>query len=508
MKLLLIQPPKRFWPYISEGDNFLLPQWMVCLAAAAREAGYTVRCIDCAPLKLGWKSLAREIADWQPDFVGVGENHALYADESLRAMRLAKEVHPGTVTIAGGTHFSNTVDETLSGGFVDFIVTREGENALVALMNAVRDATDPAAVQGLIFHRDGQTIHTPPQQLIEDLDTLPMPAYDLANMDLYGRSRFLFSPGGATIFHSRGCVSNCRFCAWWLQMAEVREKEDGSRILKPRWRTKSVDYTVAEIELLAQKYNKKCLVFVDEYWNYDSEWNQAFSEAMIQKNLGVVWFAFMRADAIVRDEENGVLEGMVRSGMTHVCVGVEHTDADKLKSMGKGFYSKDTTTRCFHILRDKYPGVFRQGTFIVGTRKETRESMLAQVRYARILDLDYPGFHPITPVPGTDVWREYNEQGWIEVTDYREYDWMTPIISSEHMTREEIEDFLINLSKKFVSPRWFLRGITSRSAYRRRMYVWWLIVTFRVIADSIRRWVRPFTTKSYSFLVKPDWYDD
>jgi anaerobic magnesium-protoporphyrin IX monomethyl ester cyclase len=508
MKLLLIQPPKRFWPYISEGDNYLLPQWMVCLAASARQAGYEVRCIDCAPRKTGWQSLGREIAGWQPDFVGVGENHALYADESLRALQLAKQINPHTVTIAGGTHFSNTVEQTLSGGFVDFIATREGEITLVDLMDAVRDGRDPETVQSVIFTRGGDTVYTPPRPLIEDLDSLPMPAYDLAGMHLYGNSRFLFSPGGATIYHSRGCVSNCRFCAWWLQMADVKVKDDGKQILKPRWRTKSVDYTVEEIELLANKHNKKCLVFVDEYWNYDSEWNAAFSEALIKKNLGVVWFAFMRADAIVRDEENGVLEKMVRSGMVHVCVGVEHTDADKLASMGKGFYSSDTSTRCFHILRDKYPGVFRQGTFIVGTRKETRESMLNQVRYARHLDLDYPGFHPITPVPGTDVWREYDENGWIEVKDYREYDWMTPIISSEFMTREEIEDFLINLSKRFVSPRWFLRGITSRSSYRRRMYVWWIIVTLRVIWDSIRRRIKPFTTESYSFLVKPEWYDD
>ena len=508
MKLLLIQPPKQFWPYISEGDNYLLPQWMVCLASAARAAGHDVRLIDCAPEKTGWKSLAAEIAREQPDAVGVGENHALYAHESLRALRTAKEICPSITTIAGGAHFSNTLDATLAEPYIDYVVLREGEETLVELLETIRNNGDAASVRGIAFRSNGGVTLTPPRALIADLDAMPLPAYDLAKMHLYGRSRYLFSPGGATIYHSRGCVSNCRFCAWWLQMADIKVKEDGTHVPKPHWRTKSPERTVEEIELLATKYNKRCLVFVDEFFNHDPDWNLEFAEKLIARKTGSVWFAFMRADAIVRDDKTGVLDALVRSGMTHVCVGVEHTDPETLKNMGKGFYTGDVSHDCFRILREKHPGVFRQGTFIVGTRKETKESMLAQAKYARKLRLDYPGFHPITPVPGTDVWKEYTDQGWIEITDYREYDWMTPIISSESMTREEIENFLIMLSKKFVSPRWFLRGITSRSAYRRRMYTWWIIVTLRVVWDSVRRFAWPFSTRAYSFLVKPEWYDD
>ena len=507
MKILLIQPPKYFWPYISEGDNFLLPQWMVCLAASARAAGHQVRLMDCAPHKMGWASLEREIAKEKPDAVGVGENHALYANESLRVMRTAKQAHPDTITIAGGAHFSHTLEETLGQEYVDYVVLREGEETFCELLETVGQGGDPASVKGIAYRDNGGIKQTPPRPLIEDLDALPMPAYDLADMHLYGRSKYLFSPGGATIYHSRGCVSNCRFCAWWVQMADAQVKDDGRTVLKPRWRTKSPENTVDEIELLASKYNKRCLVFVDEFWNNDPDWSAAFSEQLIARNTGSVWFAFMRADAIVRDEEIGVLELMVRSGMVHVCVGVEHTDPEKLASMGKGFYSKDMSMQCFRILREKYPGVFRQGTFIVGLRKETRETMLAQSLYARELNLDYPGFHPITPVPGTDVWREFKEKGWIEVTDFTQYDWMTPIVSSETMTREEIEDYLIVLNKKFVSVGWFLRGITSPSTYRRRLYTWWFIVTMRVVWDSIKQFAWPFRTKSYTALVKPPWYD-
>lgn len=508
MKILLIQPPKYFWPYISADDNFLVPQALPCLGAVARDAGHEVRLIDCSPVKMGWKSLAREIERERPDVVGVGENHAAYSHESLRALKLSKELLPNVITVAGGSHFTNLVGETLANDYIDFIVCREGEATFIDLLKKIESgAKDFNDVPGIAYRRDGAARETPPRALIDDLDSLPLPAYDLMPMHLYGTSKFLFSPGGTTIHHSRGCVSNCRFCAWWRQMADA-ELTDGGISLKPRWRTKSVARTIEEIRILAEKYNKRCLVFVDEYWNKDPDWSAAFADALIAANLGVEWFAFMRSDAVLRDEKSGVLGKLVRSGLVHVSIGVERVEHGELKKMGKGFYSEDTSVECFHLLRDKYPRVFRQGTFIVGVRSETRKSMLAQADFARKLDLDYPGFHPITPVPGTAFWEEAKSGGWIEVGDFREYDWMTPIISSEFMTRGEIEELLIQLNKRFVSPRWFMRGITSRGGYKRKMYLWWLIVTLRVVWASIRRFAWPFKTEVYSGLVKPEWYDD
>jgi len=508
LKVLLIQPPKYFWPYISADDNFLVPQALPCLGAVARDAGWDVKLIDCSPMKLGWKSLAALIESENPDVVGVGENHATYSHESMKALKLAKELLPGCITIAGGSHFTNLPDETLDNNYVDVIVMREGEATFRELLDNIGSgATDFSGVRGVAF-RDGETVKvTEPQPLVDDLDSLPLPSYDLMPMSLYGTSRYLFSPGGCTIHHSRGCIANCKFCAWWRQMADVTS-ENGNIKLKPRWRTKSVDYTMEEVRLLAEKFNKRCLVFVDEYWNRDPKWSAEFCDRLTEENLGVEWFAFMRADGVLRDEKLGVLEKMVRSGLVHVSIGVERVEQEELKKMGKSGYSESTAIECFHMLRDKYPTVFRQGTFIVGVREETRESMLAQSDFAKKLDLDYPGFHPITPVPGTDFWNEAESKNWIEVRDFIEYDWMTPIISSKHLSRDQIEELLITLSKRFVTPRWFLRGITSRGRYKRNMYIWWLIVTIRIVWDSIRNFVWPLKTEIYSGMVKPEWYDD
>jgi Zn-dependent oligopeptidase len=61
MRVLIVQPPRKYWPFTSEGDNFLLQQALPALAAPLRDAGMDVHVIDCMPLHIGWKSLADEI---------------------------------------------------------------------------------------------------------------------------------------------------------------------------------------------------------------------------------------------------------------------------------------------------------------------------------------------------------------------------------------------------------------------------------------------------------------
>ena len=78
MRVLLVHPPRGYWPYVSEGDNYLVQQALPALAAVAREAGQEVRAIDCLPIRKGWKTLYEEIKAFKPDVIGCGENPALY----------------------------------------------------------------------------------------------------------------------------------------------------------------------------------------------------------------------------------------------------------------------------------------------------------------------------------------------------------------------------------------------------------------------------------------------
>jgi len=493
---------------MNEQDNFLLPQSLPCLASALLHAGHEVAVIDCLPEKMGWRSLGRAIRRHCPDVVAAGENHALYASEVLKLVELAKEVDPGVITVLGGAHFTNLGERYLAAHPIDYIVRGEGEITLVDLVGALESGGDVLARQtaGVAYlGSDGPRVN-PPRPLLDDLDDLPFPAYELMPMEKYGRARYLFSPGGTTIHHSRGCSSSCSFCAWWTQHAE-RTRSCGIETLAPRWRTKSVDRTLAEMEVLHRRYGKRCLVFVDPTFNLDPAWNEEFATKLIRKRWDLTWFAFMRTDCVLRDERTGVFEQLVRSGLIHVSIGVERADEDFFATTGKRSYDQESTVETFRLLREKYPQVFRQATFIVGVRTETPESVERQLDFARSLHLDYPAFHAFTPFPGTPLWEQAQREGWLEVDDFDAFDMTTPVMGSRNMSREQIEEAIAQLNQSFVSLPWLARGLASPDRYRRDMFRWWTLVAARVFAHSVASFVNPLRAERYLGLVRPDWYD-
>ncbi len=509
MRVVIVQPPRKYWPYTSEGDNFLLQQALPALAAPLREAGVDVHVIDCMPLHIGWRSLADELRRLDPDIVCSGENHALYASEALKFFRLCKDVVPRAKTLAGGGHFTNLAHRYCKPGTpIDAICIGEGEITIVETVKEWAKANpDLNRVDGLTWWDGEKIARSRPRRLVQNLDTIPMPAYDLMPMHLYGRSRYLFSPGGTTIHHSRGCVSKCSFCAWWTTMADRKYDENGKAQVSPRWRSKSVDRTFEEIELLYHKYGKRSYVWVDESWNIDPRFNDEFGDRMMRSGMKTKWFAFMRADCIVRDEKKGILEKLIRAGLSHILIGVERAEDDTLTELDKRFYTGGVAEQAINIFKTKYPEVFIQATFIVGTKDENHESLAKQVEMAQRLQVDFPAFHPITPVPGTPIFDQAIAEGAITEDEFDNFDWLTPVLNTKYMTRHEIGQALYEMNRKFVNPKWALKGLTSRVAYKRDMYIWFALVSGSMAIQALKDKTNPFNVGHYQQLVTPEWYE-
>jgi anaerobic magnesium-protoporphyrin IX monomethyl ester cyclase len=501
MKILLVKPPRKLWPYLNEDDNFLLPQALPCLAAVLRENGIDVGVIDCSPLKIGWKTLEMILRRKQPDIVGISEPETMWSNEGVKLADLVKRINPKTITVAGGTHFSNYAIQTLKNTKIDIVVVGEGEITIVDLVNELsQEKPNLKRVEGIIYKSGNSIVKTKPRKLIENLDFLPLPAYDLMPMDKYGKSQYIFHPGGTTIHHSRGCPFSCDFCICWKQMAQHM----GNRFY-PKWRTKSVKNTIEEIKLLYYKYRKRGFVFTDDNWNFDSKWNEEFANAVIKEGLDINWFAFMRADHLIRDESKGILKKLVRAGLSHISIGVEREFDSDLRYLHKKI-RKDIIKKAFKILRKKYPQVFSQGTFIIGLRNETPQSLKNLVHYIKELDMDYPSFSPITPVPGTKTWEEANKKWWVEVEDFEKYDWFTPIISPANMTRQDIEDALYKLNRSHFNTLKILRNLISPYKYKRKMYTWFLIVSLRLLREQFKDKVSVNPNNLLSNLYTPKWY--
>ncbi|MBZ0270769.1 B12-binding domain-containing radical SAM protein [bacterium] len=518
MRVLMVRPPKYLWPYMNEHDNFLLSQAMVYVGAAARAAGHDVTLIDCGPSKMGWTSLAETIRDLRPRAVLAGDSETLYEHETGRVFALAKSIDQDIVTISGGTHFAQNAVDCMRRYPIDAIVRGEAEATLTELLGAIDGGSrDFSNIAGLAIRgEDGGAAFTGHRDLIRDLDTLPFPAYDLLPMHLFGASRYLFSPGGMTIHHSRGCVDSCAFCACWLQMA--KRKGDPSveyaETFLPRWRTRSVEPVIDEMIHLHDRYGKNCFVFGDDTWNVKQEWNDAFAEKVLRLDRKFYWFGFMRADYLIRDEKAGIFEKLIRTGLSHICIGVERAEDDDLDRMSKHNYSTEKNAWLIPYLKRKYPSLFIQSTFIVGVREDTPEKLDRMVSFVKKLNPDFPAFHPLTPVPGTKSFEEARSNGWIEEFDYSRYDWMTPVMGTATMTRDEIHLKLWEMNRQVLSLKNIVRGIFSPHKYKRRMYIWWAIVTANVALDFLVDRILPSRSvrkkvelSEYVGLLKPDWYE-
>jgi len=186
---------------------------------------------------------------------------------------------------------------------------------------------------------------------------------------------------------------------------------------------------------------------------------------------------------------------------------VERADDADLLQVGKPSYLGGVARRAIEVFTRRYPQVFLQATFIVGTRDETPESLARQVALARELGVDFPALHPVTPVPGTPLYDEAVEQGWLSEEDFEHFDWMTPVLDSRAMSKEQIEQALYRANREFVGVRWLLKGLLSRTPYRRDMYRWFALVSARMAWSALRRRLNPVDVGAYQILVEPHWLE-
>ena len=487
VKVVFIRPPRHFWPIINESDNFLLPLGYPCLAAYLREhmEDVEVEILDCCVLRMGYKTLGRWLGEHRPDVVCIGEL-TMYGKEGFRAFRLAREVLPDVVNVAGGYLYSAlpewSLDECQE---IDFVVRHEGEETLHELLEALRSGGDLTAVEGMDFRQDGGHVQTPPRLIVHDMDSLPIPAYDLAHIEKYSPFGKLW-PQAVTIQRSRGCHFKCPYCSWWVQEGQ-HEQGQGRLVPRNAYRTKSAQRMIKETEILYEQHGVRYLFWVDGTWNLDSEWLDEYCSEIIRRGYKLGWWAFVRADLLVQQDKEGILDKMVKAGLRHVLVGIERgTDAD-FQAIEKAGYNRDVVKEAFTILRTKYPQVFRQGTLLTGLRHDDAKSIRGLLTYAHEINVDFPAFHPLMPFPGTTLFEEAKAKGWIEEWDYTNYDMMYPVMATDHLTRAEVAAHTTWCYRSFVSkkPLRFFSRLFSRHAIRRRLHWWFLFAIGRTLVVDL-----------------------
>lgn len=157
---------------------------------------------------LDFSEIKNQIAQLQPDLIGVSVNFTPYVEMALETARLCKTTFPLTPIVAGGHHGTAAPDGLLHSGYFDFIILGEGEQRIIKLIHFLNknSGAKPVDLEGIAFRDGDKIIVNPAKEMIADIDSLPRP-----------KTRSEIKP----IITSRGCPKNCNFCS----IAEVMGKK-------------------------------------------------------------------------------------------------------------------------------------------------------------------------------------------------------------------------------------------------------------------------------------------
>jgi radical SAM superfamily enzyme YgiQ (UPF0313 family) len=384
------------------------------LAAVLEKNHYQVDVIDCQVLKLSLEDFRNEIIKRQPDIVGVTSSTLTY-QTALKLVKIAREVCPNCITIAGGSHVTFWDDHALEEcPELDIIVRREGENTVLELVQLIEAGKSFSEVLGTTCRKDGKIVRNPDRPYIEDLDSLPFPARHLWPMEKFRELEDILY-----LATSRGCVYWCEFCTT-------------VRMHGRKYRMRSPKNVVDELEFLHKTYGVKKFTFCDDAFTVDQPRTESLCNEILQRGLKIEWNCGTRVDMLTQD----LLAKMKTAGCVSVWFGVESGTQQVLDAMKKGI-SPELTMKVLGWVREA--GLMPVPNVILGFPGETKESAWKTIKFVEKVAPDAVGFYNVaTPFPGTPMYDMVKEKGWLRITDFDMYDTTKPIFETPQLNMKEL----------------------------------------------------------------------
>ncbi len=381
LRVLLVDPYlRREDPMERKGEEQYPSLGLLSLAAYARQKGADVRVVDLTFAR-GLEPFDRALRSFSPEVVGV-HTKTLTLPRSLAIARRARA--GGAFVLAGGPDSSSRPEAYLAGDF-DAVATGEGETALVDLLGARAQGESLFGLPGIAFRHQGKVVRGPPRPFLPDLDTLPLPAWDLIDLEEY-LSRWERSTGSRrmAVVTSRGCPFDCSWCS----------KPTFGRSFRQR----SVRSVVEELGALRELYGVNYVRICDDVFGIQRRWTEEFLDALLDRHWGLQFECLSRAD-LLRPEW---LPRLKAAGLRRVFLGVESGSQAMLDLMNRGT-TLGQVERASAALRTH--GIGQYWFLMLGYPGETLEDLDATVRLFRRFAPEEYSVSVAVPLPGTRLER-------------------------------------------------------------------------------------------------------
>jgi len=432
------------------------PLGLLYLAAYARkhvQADFQV--IDQRGLDLPLEEVIRQIRDFSPDIIGI---RCLTANAGM-ARNLAEALRAelsGLMIVAGGPHASSMGGKLLEDMPIDVAVPGEGEVPFTSILQAVHSGSDLSHIPGIWWkNQAGDIIHNPGvPDFIQDIDAIPMPAYELIDVLAYGKRRNMTMltkrPRYFSLFTSRGCPYRCIYC---------------HSIFGKRFRPHSPERVVEEIQWLADHYGIEDFDILDDIFNMNADRVFNIVELLKKKNMRYR-FAFpnaMRTDILTEE----VMDALVDMG-TYMSAFALETGSPRLqKVIGKNLNIEKYLAGVRMAARRR---IFSYGFAMLGFPGETAEEMQMTVDVICNSDLHAVLFFTVTPFPGTPLFeqvvRDHPER--LQRLDYEGKDYLFKLTANlSQVSDEELTQKLREANRRFyLNPRRIMKIIRDYPEFR------------------------------------------
>jgi len=436
MDMLLINPYDE--NAVKNGLGFISPPLnLMYLGGALEEASYDVGIIDDDLEQLGYSKISKIISKLSPKVVGLTATTSTIKN-SLEYVKLIKKILPDSLTVIGGPHTTfMPVDTIKSSKELDCVVIGEGEKTIVEIADNFIDRNKGLAdVKGIAFRDNGNVIVNPQQELIKDLDSVPFPARHLVPFESYSTTK----EKSSDMVTSRGCVFSCGYCS-------------SSLIMGRKFRTRSPENVVDEVEYLIEKYKLEKIAFMDDTFMLNKRRANAIADEINNRGLDIGFVASSRVDMV----DKNLLEKLRSAGLNTLYYGVESGSQRILNLMKKGITLKQAETA---VRSAKDVGIEVLTSFILGFPGETSEEIDKTIDFSIKLNADYSQYSILTPFPGTPVYYDLKEKKLIDTENWNKYTVMKSVIKYEDLglSKKMVERKLAQAYFRFYSrPKYLLK---------------------------------------------------
>jgi radical SAM superfamily enzyme YgiQ (UPF0313 family) len=368
------------------------------------------------------------LRDLTPDVVGLSVMTFQRAT-ALRIARLIRGIRPSVKIVVGGYDPSLAPTAYEACPDVDFIVRGEGEETFSELLRTIESGDDRySTIGGLSYRAWDEFVRNRPRSVMRlAAGSLRLPKRDarvLAGYTLLGRSVDVVET-------SRGCTFDCSFCS----IIEMRGRN---------FHPYAIDRVLADISN-ARANGAEAIFLVDDNITLDVARFEALCCAIIDADLAGIDYIVQAMTAPIAQHGATLAPLMRRAGFRYVFLGIENVlddDLHFLKARAKNsehqrgrIIGNASVHAIDHLHRN---GMYVVGGLIVGNPDDTRQSIEANLEFARRY-VDWPYIQHPTPYPGTPMTEAFRKRGLIVDEDVSHYDGTTAVVRTEQLTTEEIE---------------------------------------------------------------------